>query len=265
MVTLSSPRARAVLDALATAKITHSTVRNVLPRQCHAVACCACHAAPCCAIPATARHSWRSHYSHCLLLCVLDARSCVCARHTTQTAPCYANFYHQQLLAIDWARSSAAAELPINATAGVGVAGHSMGGQASVFAAAYNASGYNIKAAAMHHAFTHMFPAVQVPHLVFTGTEDTTAPPKMAENIFNAAGAFHARGLVNKVGASHSEPDRLAYNPKLALYTAAWFKLYIDGTPQWRGTDFDAMIHGNSTNSLCGGGDGATAECSVLP
>ena len=69
---------------------------------------------------------------------------------------CYSNLSwpqrleNQQLLAIDWARSSAAAELPINATAGVGVAGHSMGGQASVFAAAYNASGYNIKAAAMH-------------------------------------------------------------------------------------------------------------------
>ena len=187
-----------------------------------------------------------------------------CLAFTFITAPCFANFYHQQLLAIDWARSSAAAELPINATAGVGVAGHSMGGQSSVFAAAYNASARNIKAAAMHHAFTHTFPAVQVPHLVFTGTGDTTAPPKMAEKIFNTAGAFHTRALVNKVGATHSEPDRLAYNPKLALYTVAWFKLYIDGTPQWRGTDFDAMIHGNNSNSLCGGGDGAMEECSVL-
>lgn len=61
---------------------------------------------------------------------------------------------------------------------GVGVIGHSMGGQASLFSSSYNASTYNIKAAVMLHAFTHTYPAPKVPFIVFTGDKDTTAPAK---------------------------------------------------------------------------------------
>ncbi len=48
--------------------------------------------------------------------------------------------------------SGAAGFANINWTAGVGIAGHSMGGQATLFSSAYNASAYGIKAAVMHHA-----------------------------------------------------------------------------------------------------------------
>ena len=125
--------------------------------------------------------------------------------------PCFGHFYHQQLLTIQWARSAAAAAagLPINTTL-VAVAGHSMGGQATLFSAAYNATSHNIKAAALHHAFTHNYPAIpSIPHIVFTGTDDSTAPPPMAYNVFNANGAFSIRGLVNKAGAKHDEPGGL--------------------------------------------------------
>ena len=51
----------------------------------------------------------------------------------------------------------------------------------------------------------------------------------------------------------------------LALFTVAWFKLHVDGTAQGLGMDFEALIYGEGADSLCGGGDGAMADCTVLP
>jgi len=176
--------------------------------------------------------------------------------------PCFGHYYKQQLKVIDWANAQAA--LPINKTCGVGVAGHSMGGQSTLYSAAYNSSTHNIKAAAMHHAFTHTYPAIaDVPFITFTGTADDVAPPFMANGIFNAKGAFGTRGLVNKKGANHHEPTT-DYNPKIATYTIAWFKVYLDQTPQAHGTDFAGQLYGNGTASLCGGGDGAMADCKMM-
>jgi hypothetical protein len=120
-------------------------------------------------------------------------------------------------------------------------------------------------------AYTHTYPAIPtIPHLIFTGTDDTTAPPPMATNIFNAKGAFTTRGLVNKAGAKHDEPGGsdggTAYNVLLPFYTVAWFKNFLDETPIWQGFDFRAVIYGNSPGtSLCGGGDGAMGNCTILP
>ena len=177
--------------------------------------------------------------------------------------PCFGRYYEQQLHVIDWARSPAAARFPINTSVGVGIAGHSMGGQATVFSGARNATQYGIKAAAMHHAFTHIFPAVQVPFLAFTGTADDVAPPSMAERIFDAPNASSTRGIVNKVGANHHEPSS-DYNPGIARYTVAWMKLFLDGTPASLGMDWEGMLFGNGTDSLCGGGDGSMKQCELL-
>ena len=84
----------------------------------------------------------------------------------------------------------------------------------------------------------------------------------MAEKIFNAEGAFGTRGLINKVGANHHEPTT-DYNPKLAFYTVAWFKLFVDQTPQAYGQDFQQLIYGTDKNSLCGGGDGDMKDCNL--
>jgi dienelactone hydrolase len=180
--------------------------------------------------------------------------------------PCFGHYYKQQLKTIEWTRTAAAASLPINTSAGVGVAGHSMGGQASLFSAAYNASGYNIRAVSLLHAFTHKYPRLSVPFLVFTGTEDDVASPSMAQSIFDRAqtggGAPSARGFVNKVGANHHEPST-EYNPKLGLYTVAWFKLHLDGLTASQGQDWDALVYGNGSTSLCGGGDGAMKACEL--
>ena len=71
------------------------------------------------------------------------------------------------------------------------------------------------------------------------------------------------------MGAQHDEPGGsdggAAYNPKLALYTVAWFKLFVDETPVWHGHDFRGMVFGGGAGSLCGGGDGAMGACTILP
>lgn len=179
---------------------------------------------------------------------------------------CFGAYYKMQLLAIDWAKEGSA-KLPINFTGGVGVAGHSMGGQATMFSAALGADSHNIRAAVLHHAYTHTFPAIQkVPFLAFTGTNDTTAPPPMAFSIFNATGACAERGLVNKIDAEHSEPmsDKPYYNPQLAWFTVAWLKVHLDRTPVASGVDFEELLYGAGSSSLCHGGDGAMANCTLL-
>jgi hypothetical protein len=176
--------------------------------------------------------------------------------------PCFGHYYMQQLKVIDWMKTQTG-KLPVNLTYGVAVMGHSMGGQSAYFTAAYNSSTYNIKAAVLHHAFSHTFPPIgNVPFLTFTGTTDTTAPPEMAENIFNAAGDIANRGIINKVGADHHEPTS-EYNPKLALYSVAWIKLHLDQTTSSYGMDWKDMVYGTGSSSLCGGGDGAMKVCTV--
>jgi hypothetical protein len=83
----------------------------------------------------------------------------------------FAHYYMQQLKAIDWAKTVPDDVFKtVNFTAGVGIAGHSMGGQATVFSASYqNASDHGIKAAVMHHAFTHEYPGPSIPFLAMTG------------------------------------------------------------------------------------------------
>ena len=85
----------------------------------------------------------------------------------------FAHFYKQQLLAIEWAKKQASSNSTIfrkaDFTNGVAIAGHSMGGQSTVFSASFrNASANGIAAAVMHHAYTHEYPAPTIPFLAFT-------------------------------------------------------------------------------------------------
>ena len=85
----------------------------------------------------------------------------------------------------------------------------------------------------------------------------------MADALFAAPNASSTRGLVNKVGADHHEPTT-SYNPWLAYYTVAWFKLFVDETSASLGQDWEDAIFGDTTTSVCGGGDGDMAECKFL-
>ena len=190
--------------------------------------------------------------------------------------PCFGHYYKKQLGIFDFAKTFTGDASGVNPfkqvdwSTGVGVAGHSMGGQATLFSSSYdNATQYDIKAAVMHHAYTHSFPTPTVPFLDFTGEEDTTAPAaSMGLPIFDAGkGAGVPRGLVDKTLAAHHEPDITCGDRNtielLAQFSVAWFKLYLDQTPQAFGLDFDAMLYGQGSDGVCSGGDGQMTHCTI--
>ncbi len=188
---------------------------------------------------------------------------------------CFGNYYKKQLDVIDWAKSCTVADDicadpfgHVDFSQGVGIAGHSMGGQATLFSSSYeNASNYDIRAAVLHHAYTHSFPSPTIPFLDFTGEEDTTSPPNtMGLPIYEAAaGNDIPRGYVDKTYAGHHEPDITSLDRNgielLGQFSAAWFKLYLDKTPTALGFDFHEMIYGKSSDSVCSGGDGSMSAC----
>ena len=189
--------------------------------------------------------------------------------------PCFGNYYKKQLGVIDWAKECTAASsdcsIPfenVDWSNGVGVAGHSMGGQATLFSSSeQNATDYDIRASVLHHAFTHSFPVPTVPFLDMTGEKDTTATVEgMAIPIYEAAeGSGVPRGFIDKTLANHHEPDITCMDRNgiqlLAQFSAAWFKLYLDETSQAYGIDFQDMIYGTDSTGICSGGDGEMTSC----
>jgi hypothetical protein len=92
-----------------------------------------------------------------------------------------------------------------------------------------------------HQAYTHSYPAPKVPFLASTGAKDTTAPPAAGDDralLQRAAGANPVKGLVNKASATHHEPGTTDYNPLLAQFSVAWFKMFLDKAPQADGIDY---------------------------
>jgi len=185
--------------------------------------------------------------------------------------PGFAHFYMQQFKAIEWGKKLSSSGDPVlglaNFSKGVGISGHSMGGQATLFSSsAENVTDYDIKAAVLMHPYTHTYPPPKVPFIVFTGAKDHVAPAHpMADNIFNASGAYKSRGIANKESADHLEPCYLHFNNILPQFAVAWFKIYLDETPTAFGFDFKEMLFGKGTDSLCGGGDGNMTQCNLIP
>jgi len=198
-----------------------------------------------------------------------------------QDPPCFGHYYKKQLSVIDFAREqqqsggddeTAVPFKMIDFSVGVGIAGHSMGGQATLFSSSgNNASDHDIRASVLHHAFSHTFPEPTVPTLVFTGEADTVTPPDtMGIPMHDAAlTAGVPTGLVDKTLVNHHEPDILCEDRNgirlLAQFTAAWFKVYLDLTPQAYGFDFADMLFGTGPDSMCHGGDGQMTECTLEP
>ena len=52
------------------------------------------------------------------------------------------------------------------------------------------------------------------------------------------------------------------YRPQLGLYTVAWFKYFAGG--EKFGIDWKALVTGDSSDSLCGGGDGEMVACKLV-
>ena len=184
-------------------------------------------------------------------------------------------WYGELLKTIDWARNQTANATadPVFATidfgAGVGIAGHSMGGQATAVAAgAACAERWGIKAAVLHHpangnvsggAAGNVGANMSVPVAAFTSSGDSIWPETVAVmSALNAsaAAATLPSAFMEAVGWSHLEPVLAPpiENPLLATFTAAFFKVFLNGD---RGAYFD-LVYGGGPDSFC---KHAPSEC----
>eukprot|EP00041_Stephanoeca_diplocostata_P023372 m.572835 g.572835 ORF g.572835 m.572835 type:complete len:295 (-) comp22274_c1_seq1:793-1677(-) len=165
----------------------------------------------------------------------------------------WSTYYLEQLKCIDWARNQSEKDpilSMIDWSMGVGIVGHSMGGQATVRSAKETYTRpRNITAAVLHHPeVDNGGRNISVPLAAFTGTTDHICPAEETFKIWDPAPP--PKLIRNEIGWDHLEPVLTPpiENPMLATYTAAWFKIYINGD-----TDVYYSLIYNTSNpdSLC--------------
>ena len=199
------------------------------------------------------------------------------------------SYYGEQLKTMEWAHSAGKEGSDpilslIDWDAGVGIAGHSMGGQATAITASKNCVvqhfGARIKAAVLHHAAngavgggptpgkTNVGTNVSIPTAAFTSSGDSIWAE--TRDIFDAAhhGAASKLPLLyrDEVGYSHLEPVLAPpiENPYLATFTAAWFKIHLrSGAPGGPGDTWYDMIYGTTPDSLCN--SAPMVNCTLVP
>jgi hypothetical protein len=170
-------------------------------------------------------------------------------------------YYGELFKMVEWTQeqsqniSSDAVFHQIDQSVGVGIAGHSMGGQAAAVAAsAACAKQWNVKASVLHHPASGQLPSganigvnISMPIGGFSSSGDSIWPE--LEQIMNAS-SFTPALYRYEEGWSHLEPVLWppCENPLLATYTAAFFKIYLGGDPN--GSFYD-MIYGNGPDSIC--------------
>jgi len=172
------------------------------------------------------------------------------------------SYYGESLKTIEWARNSGSnVTLPINWTTGVGIAGHSMGGQSTTIAASSKCSQeYDIRAGVIHHPangelshgqFGNIGENVSIPMAAFTSSGDGIW--NETYGIWNAMNGTSINKIYRDVkGFSHLEPvlSPPIENPYLATYTAAWFAIYLKGEKNANDESFQ-LIYGNRSDSIC--------------
>ncbi|GMH54560.1 hypothetical protein TrST_g12184 [Triparma strigata] len=157
----------------------------------------------------------------------------------------------------------------INRELPMGVFGQSTGGRTSIQAAAAASEGPSgldytyingsciAAAVALHpdpcigphkdwrHGTCDRAPAItKTPLAVFTSELDTTEPAGSAKMNYDAASSTN-KIFASMAGVSHIKGT----GPIWALYTAAWFHIYLNGESQ--GDYYFDLIYGNSTRSIC--------------
>merc|ERR1711904_329798 len=148
--------------------------------------------------------------------------------------------------------------------AGVAIAGHSMGGQATSISSHFACTKeYDIKVAALHHSANGDTPIgnlgvnVSVPLAGF-GSSGDAGCTKETRDIFSSS-TLYPKVFRNEKGFSHLEPMTLNYNPPIATMTAAWFKIHLKGDKG----EYHDLIYGDSSESLCKYAE--MEECLVQP
>lgn len=171
--------------------------------------------------------------------------------------PLWDTWFGEQLRAIEFAQNQSKTSDPIfammDSAAGVGIAGHSMGGQATSWAAHENCtSHWNIKAAAVHHGVTATNNTkIGVPLAAFGGTLDSWIS-QMTKDMFVKSPVYPKMWrYITGASSTHLEPVLLPplENPLLATYTAAWFKVFLGQDPDnyWS----SMLFNKSNANYLC--------------
>jgi len=182
----------------------------------------------------------------------------------------WASYYGEQLKAIEWAHNQTVAGDEIfsmvDDAAGVAIAGHSMGGQATALSSHFQCTKkWNIKVAALHHSadgdtsIGNLGVNVSVPMAGFGSSGDAGCTQETRD--ITTSSTVYPKLFRNEKGWSHLEPLSVPliakYNPPLGLMTAAWFKVHLSGD---RG-DYHDLIYGDASDSLCNYAE--MAECFV--
>lgn len=172
------------------------------------------------------------------------------------------NFYYgEQLKTIEWVRNATlSSPFSVDWNAGVGIAGHSMGGQATTTSAHFEcAKEWDLRAAVIHHAAPCDIRGVKganagsnittIPLAAFTSSGDSCCEAS-TKNIYDAS-PTRPKIYRDLKGSSHLEPVLIPpiENPFLATYTAAWFKVFL-GTRDTSGPYYD-LIFSNQSSSVC--------------
>jgi len=165
-----------------------------------------------------------------------------CNPSAKHTAGGWSTWFGEQLKSIEWAQNQTDAEDKILSMvdweAGVGISGHSMGGQSTTWAAHDDcAAQWNIKAAVIHHGAggnigwkgNGAVNITKTPLAAYTSSGDGCCERPTKED-YDAA-PVRPKVYRDIQGSSHLEPvlEPPAENPLLATYTAAFFKIYLNG------------------------------------
>jgi len=167
------------------------------------------------------------------------------------------NYYLEQLKMFTWAKNQTEAKVDpkifsiIDWKAGTGIVGHSMGGQATVRSAAKTyVDAHNIKAAVLHHPEVDRGGSkIVVPTMAMTGTSDGICPPKESHTIWDPIPA-RPKVFSNRINETHLAPVLVPpiEHPELGMYTAAWFKVFLNGD---KGMYHSLIFDKTDPNGLC--------------
>jgi len=177
--------------------------------------------------------------------------------------PGFKYFYNELLKTIDCVDGNEDESFKIiDKKKGVGIAGHSMGGQAALYGSLKeNNKFYNVKTSVIHNVYTHSFPIIDIPFLIITGSDDKLAIPSWSKKIFMDS-MVNDKIFINKLQKSHTDLLYQDYK-NYSLVTAFWFKLYLTEIESEMGNNYYEYIYGNNEESLCSNGFGLLKECMI--
>jgi len=178
--------------------------------------------------------------------------------------PQWTSFVHENTRAVKYAKASSAdwATL-IDWDAGLGVAGHSMGGEVvSQMGSADFKGEYNVKAVVCEHCQMCKVDGtvIQTPAMFMTGTGDYEVQPRQVKGAYNEDPTA-PKVFRNDKGRGHTEMLNLLvqYNSAVAGHAAAFFKTHINGDQD----KYYSQIYGNGTDSFCNYEE--MYECFITP